>query len=226
MYDWFVQDVAWFQQTQWLLYENGSSGHELGPHVGYLPLTLAQQPTASMLNLGYLTSNGLSLSLQYAVIGGAVGEVSSIVNSSLSLSNTFTTSISLQLFFRGISEINNTPQNDTLVIDANSRTLATDGSLFVATEILGNSPDHVQVGSEPIDFFGTPPLLSDFQGPLGPGDGIIHDYAYQWNVELAPGEVFTVGMHQYIGVVPEPSTLGLLGLALAALAWGRGRRCR
>jgi hypothetical protein len=80
------------------------------------------------------------------------------------------------------------------------------GALFAATEVLPLPPDHVEVSSRPIDFFATPPTLSDFRGPIGPLSSGYHYYAYQWDASPDPGATFEIALHQYIGVVPEPST--------------------
>ena len=226
MYGWFDFDVGPIQRAFWDFYENGNAQHVLGSRVGYLPLISADKTSSTTLDIVYLSTNGTSVSLNYQVQGGSSGETQSTVNTTLTVSNTSATATTLDLYFSALTELRNTPQNDRLVMDVNNRAVATEGFLFAASEIATlTPPDHVYVGPTGLIFPNTaPPTLNDDRGPYGPGAGVNPYYAYQWNKTLAPGESFTIGIHQYIGVVPEPSTWLLMALGFIGTARRRTTR--
>jgi len=63
--------------------------------------------------------------------------------------------------------------------------------------------------------------LDNSTGPLGPADVT---WALQWDVTVAPGG--TVQISKDKNIVPEPATLGLMGLGLVAAVVTRVRKAR
>jgi hypothetical protein len=63
--------------------------------------------------------------------------------------------------------------------------------------------------------------LNDSTGPAGPADVT---WAFQWDVTVAPGS--TVQISKDKNIVPEPATLGLMGLGLVAAVVTRVRKAR
>jgi hypothetical protein len=68
--------------------------------------------------------------------------------------------------------------------------------------------------------------LPGVQTLFGPGDA---SWAFQWNVEIADGGSFQISKDKNIRVpvpetVPEPATLGLLGVGLSGLGFAARRR--
>jgi MYXO-CTERM domain-containing protein len=101
-------------------------------------------------------------------------------------------------------------------------------SLFRWKASSSGPADHFQVGSYPsvrntLDGMASAQDLSDTPASFGPAD---FTGAYQYDLSLAPGEIFSLGLGG-VSVVPEPGTallawLGLLGIA----GWRKGRRSR
>jgi MYXO-CTERM domain-containing protein len=101
-------------------------------------------------------------------------------------------------------------------------------SLFRWKASSSGPADHFQVGSYPsvrntLDGMASAQDLSDTPVSFGPAD---FTGAYQYDLSLAPGEIFSLGLGG-VSVVPEPGTallawLGLLGIA----GWRKGRRSR
>lgn len=227
MYNWFVdgQDVL---AKQWFWYRIGG-----GPEFS---IDTISAPINSSLGINNLKSSythaSFSLSVEYLLTGGSPLSGVATLNESIAVHNT--TAAPLTFHFFQYSDFDLGPGGDFVQLGTNIF-----GKFNLANQINSASfnfseavstpgANHGQVAFLPILLGslndGGSTTLSDLAGPIGPGDAT---WAFQWDVTLAPagqlGDTFLVSKLKRIELVPEPSSVvvGLMGLA--AFNWIRRR---
>jgi hypothetical protein len=232
MFYWAVQGQNQLQQ-QWFWYGVGNGPvHSIETISG----AALSQPTGRELITTY--NNGLySVSIDYLLTGGTVvsagqqaasdiGETIKIVNTSGAV---------LPFHFYQYSYFNLNGQNsDVVQLGKNGRGLFNDALQMDAADqnsmtetVTTPGANHGEVGTVGVTLAklngGGPVLLSDNAGPVGPA-GVT--WALEWDLNIAPGGSAIISKDKSLNVlvIPEPSTLALLGLGGLAGCLARRRR--
>ena len=229
MFNWIVdgQDIL---AQQWFWYRVGSAGPESS-------INTISAPVNSSLGANHLksvyASASFSLSVEYLLSGGAPLSGLANLNESIAIHNT--TAAPLAFHFFQYSDFDLGPGGDNVQLGTNifgKFNLAdqvNSASFNFAESVSTPGADHGQVGFFPgiLNSLndGATTTLSDFAGPIGPGDAT---WAFQWDVILSPagqsGDTFLISKLKHIELVPEPSSIALGLMGLAGINWIRRRR--
>ncbi len=232
MFDWLV-DGQDYLAKQWLWYRVGNTEEQSIDSLTYLGFTPGLFPLASASLLYTNATRGFDLNLEYTLDGTSPGVGSSDIYEEITIQNYSGNTLNLSLFL--LSDFDLTLGSDTVSevvwkaqgsFSGYNRVVQT-GGLATQETIFGTRPTRAEVGQpgallgmlndgSPSTFANTGATL----GPIGP-DNLA--YAVQWDFSLAPGASVGIGIDKLITIVPEPATLSLSLLGLAAL-WRASRK--
>jgi hypothetical protein len=220
VYTWQVDNVSDLMYQQWFWYRVGSTGPES-------PINTISAPTIALLapnivQFSYFNST-LSISVLYALTGGAVGSGYSDLQESISITNLSTDPLNLHFFQYCDFDMNQVNAVDNVAIAAakNSATQTpVTGASILSESIVNRAADHAEA-----NYFantitklndGSPTTLNDVLN-AGPGDVT---WAFEWDQVIAPGSSFLISKDKQIRPIPPaplpPSAL-LLGTSLLGL---------
>jgi hypothetical protein len=179
------------------------------------------------------TANNFTLSVDELLTGGAVVGPGQSPNSDLGESvrivNTSASTLQFHFFKYSHSDLSGYPSNDSAQLGRNLRGFFNDAfqqSLLCGlTETIttpGARHAEVDFAAATLDRLNSVSgyNLNDNAGPVGPGDVA---YAFQWDLNIAPGASALISMDAYVTVViPEPSGAALIICAL--VSWALWRR--
>jgi len=224
MFNWTVDGQDQLVQ-QWFAYRVGSTGDEIP--INYLPLISAVQTGGNQLSSLYGTT-AFTIRLDYVLNGQGSGMAS--INESITINNLGQSPLDMHFFQYSDFDILGSGGNDVGALGKSGGLFnyATqgDGSLlspFFTETVLTPGANHGEIAFSPSILLrlgnGVPDTLSDFAGPLGPGD---ITWAFQWDLTIAPGSSELISKVKYL-TVPEPSSFALVSLGLLALLARRRR---
>jgi hypothetical protein len=227
---WTIDGVSHLYYHSWF-YRLGNSG----------PESLVQSLGTETLNQFFNASSQSQLDLTYAsasvsvrtvtsLIGKTTGSGSSQMGESITVRNLSAGNIDFNLFQYADFDLSGSASGQTVQFFQNTlnneyyQVVQTDGSsTYTSTITTAGTPiAHFQAGAYPTIITslqdGTATTLNDTVS-AGPGDA---EYAYQWTVTLAPNQSFQIS--KVTSIVPEPSSLALVGISLAAFLAKRRSR--
>jgi len=221
------------QQWFWVRNDNDPTGqHSLDT----LPHTFTS--SANSLSATYMAS-AYTINISYQLLGGATGGTDwhSEITESISLQNTSGGALNLHFFQYSDFNLLGTTGGERAQIFQNGGFFTKATVVKLASQVaetidtpLANHAEAGLTSDSPNTLArlnsGAPITLNDnlTSGPHATADAT---WALQWDFNMASGEIVDVMKDKKLSVapIPEPGTLALLSLGLAAFAFCRKRRC-
>jgi len=167
-------------------------------------------------------TQGLEISVRYILTGGpdwsGVSDIAEIIN----ISNIGNASFTVHFF--QFCQFNLSVDEDVVQITQPNTAAQWFNTLRTTETVATRTPTAFQAGLA-ADLLA---LLNDtgptvLDGTTGPLTGEV-GWAFQWDVDLNPGEALLISKDKSVILMPEPATLALAGLGAAALLARRRRR--
>jgi hypothetical protein len=229
MFHWDIQGQNELQK-QWFWYGIGGGPVQSIDSIGGLVVT-PKGPNEVILNYG---NPGFSISIDYLLTGGTPSPVGGHANADIqeSIRIINTSGAVLPFHFYQFSYFNlDGLSHDTVQLGQNLHGLYNEaaqnnGNIALTETVVtpGANRGEVATGNTTLNELnsGGAVNLSDAVGPVGPG---AVTWALQWDFNIAPGGSAIISKDKYLDVVivPEPSTLALLGIGFAGVAIFRRR---
>jgi len=180
------------------------------------------------LYLRYANANqGLSVEVDYSLIGGTLGSGRTDLDEGIRITNLAREARTIHFFT--YAQFNMSVNEDTAVVK-NANTVDQSFLPWHASEVVVTpAPTLYEVNMVPVTLDslndGLPTTLN---GNLGPMTGEVA-WALEWDFTLPAGGSYLISQDKTLTLVPEPATLALVGLGLAAVFCRRravGRGCR
>jgi hypothetical protein len=227
---WTIDGVSHLYYHTWF-YRLGNSGPEsLVQSLGTETLNqFFNASSQSQLDLTY-ASTSVSVRTVTSLVGKTTGSASSQMGESITVRNLSAANIEFNLFQYADFDLSGSASGQTVQFFQNTlnneyyQVVQTDGSsTYTSTITTAGTPiAHFQADSYPsiINSLqdGIATTLNDTVS-AGPGDA---EYAYQWTITLAPNQSFQIS--KVTSIVPEPTSLALVGISLAAFLAKRRSR--
>jgi len=225
MFDWSVENQDSQLRQQWFWYRIGAAPQFSIDTIGAPVITL-NNGTRGVTAV--YTHNLFNLSIDYLLTGGVgvgVGQTAiSDIGETIRIINTSSETLRLNFFQYSDFNLGGTGSGDTVQLGTNLRGLyneAVQSRLGVGLTETVTTPgaNHGEAAVVPytLDRLNGPiPINLDDTSYAGPGDV---SWALQWDFSIAPGSSAIISKDKYLSVVviPEPSTLALVGIGLVAI---------
>jgi len=228
MFHWDLNGVNQLQQ-QWFWYGVGTNPvHSIDTISA--PAVTPKGPNEAIISYA---NGGFSVTVDYVLTGGSQipdlnNHVNGDIGESIKIVNTTTNVLPFHFYQYSYFNINGA-SSDTVQLGQNLHGLFNEadqttvlGSLSETVVTPGaNHGEVAPLGGTLAKLNGGGPVLLGppfFSGPLGPG---AVTWALQWDFLIGPGASATISKDKYLDVqvIPEPSSLALVSLIAAALAF-------
>jgi len=231
MFNWSVQGLNQLYQ-QWFWYRVGDATGAMQHSIDTISapvVTLYGTREATIL----YTANTFTFSVDYLLTGGSVilppGEIGNPdLGESIRIVNTRASTLAFHLFQYAHCALSGYPSSDSVQLGRNlhgffNDAFQSDPAAGLTQAITSLGANHGEVDFAPATLGRLNSVngynLNDNAGPVGPGDVA---YAFQWDLNIAPGASAVISMDTYLMVSPEPSAPALMVCSL--VAWAMRRR--
>lgn len=234
MFNWTVDGQNALAQ-QWFWFRVGSNPEA---PINTISAPTITTPDARTLYTSYFNGS-YGVRVDYLLTGFSSLSGNSDIAETITIFNATSTPLNFHFFQYSDFDLGG-PGGDQVAISANSNPLSPSFGLYntatqvdpfggVTETVLTPGANHGEVAnfSDTLTRLnnGVPDVLNDVNGPTLPGDVT---WAFEWDFILSPGGSFGISKDKalHINSVPEPSSLGLFGLGVAALAFRRMNRSK
>jgi hypothetical protein len=214
MYNWTVDGVNHLHK-QWFWYRLGDSGGE--SPLNTLSLLSVNSVNADFddgneyLTVKYGDPNAVTVELIFELVGSEPNSHRSDIAETMTIANHGTAEVDLHFFQYCDLDLGGTINDAMAQILDGDRAEQTDEGYIASETVVTPSPAHHRVDSYNTILASLndddPTTLTDANGPIGP-DNLT--WAFQWDFTLDPNDSVIISKAKTI--VPEPATMGLLGL--------------
>lgn len=223
----FVVDGVDHLHEQWFWYRIGQTTAEAPIHtlnqVGITASDTNFDPGLDTLNVTYADPAGaFRISITYTLEGGLAGSGVATLAEGIRIENLTSQALDFHFFQYSDFDLAGDSSNDTVVITNNNTAVQSKPSGTLTETVVTTAADRIQadvfsVLRDSLNDAGTTTLNN--VASFGPGDAT---WAFQWDRLLAPeglpGSDLVISKLKRVEIIPEPTTLSILGLAgLAAL---------
>ena len=224
MFNWFVDGQDQLTQ-QWFWYRVGTVNPE--QPINTISAPILSLPDPRTLYTTY--NNGLfSVEVDYILTGSSPGSGISDIGESIRISNLTGAPLDFHFFQYSDFDLLGTAGGDSVQLGQNlggkyNEALQVDGSLALTETVVAPGATHGEVALFPVTLNklndGSATVLSDNAGPVT-GDAT---WALQWDLTIPAGGTALISKDKYLQIIPEPTSVTLVGFGLLALLAVRRR---